>query len=296
MNAPGYRLVPLPNGVTGLYSERHHEMFHPAIGPAAEGDSLYVRQLQLPERIPAVRQPFVLWDVGLGAAGNPIAVLHALPHCPADLTIVSFDQTAEALRFALRHLHALPSLAPFAGPMHHLLDQGQASFAAGSLRVTWQLILGDFPALLHTPAAQRLPPPDAICWDPHSPKRNPDMWTLPLFADVFAILSPDRPCLLATYSRSTLVRTSLLLAGFFVGTGEAVGAKEETTLAANHRTLLSRPFDQNWLDRVRRSASAEPLRTPAYVQGPLHPDTLTQLLAHPQFAPTSPEPRPPTCR
>ena len=59
------------------------------------------------------------------------------------------------------------------------------------------------------------------------------MWTLPLFENLFRALDPARPCALTTYSRSTMIRATLLLAGFFVGTGQATGLKEETTMAAN---------------------------------------------------------------
>ena len=50
------------------------------------------------------------------------------------------------------------------------------------------------------------------------------MWSQPLFAELYRLLDPARPCALATYSRSTMLRVALLLAGFFVGTGDATDA------------------------------------------------------------------------
>ena len=108
--------------------------------------------------------------------------------------------------------------------------------------------------------------------------------TLPLFAALFRRLDPQRPCLLATYSRSTIPRVTLLLAGFFVGAGEAVAEKEETTVAANRRDLIERPLDARWLERARTSHSAEPLRTNEYRIAPLAPETWARLRQHPQFA------------
>ena len=96
------------------------------------------------------------------------------------------------------------------------------------------------------------------------PRRNPAMWTLPLFTNLFRLLEPQRPCALATYSRSTMFRVTLLLAGFFVGRGHATGAKEETTVAANTLELIDEPLDRGWLQRVHRSKSAEPLHDPVY--------------------------------
>ena len=65
------------------------------------------------------------------------------------------------------------------------------------------------------------------------------MWTLPHFENLFRALDPARPCALTTYSRSTLIRATLLLAGFHVGVGHATGLKEETTVAANVPALAA---------------------------------------------------------
>jgi hypothetical protein len=88
---------------------------------------------------------------------------------------------------------------------------------------------------------------------------------------------------LPTYTRSNLVRVSLLLAGFYVGAGHATGEKEETTIAANTLSLITEPLDQKWLARVRKSTSAEPLWEPIYRQSPLTEATWEKLRQHPQF-------------
>ena len=110
------------------------------------------------------------------------------------------------------------------------------------------------------------------------------MWTLPLFTSLFRLLDPRRPCALPTYSRSTILRVTLLLAGFFVGVGHATGEKEETTIAANDLSLLAEPLDLRWLDRARRSHSAEPMVTPVYHTAPLSAGSWEKLRTHPQFA------------
>jgi hypothetical protein len=126
--------------------------------------------------------------------------------------------------------------------------------------------------------------PHAILFDAYSPAKNPAMWTQPLFANLFHLLDPQRPCALPTYSRSTLLRVTLLLAGFFVGAGHGTGEKEETTIAANGLDLIDQPLDRGWLRRARHSTSAEPLWEPVYRQRPLALATWERLLAHPQFA------------
>ncbi len=127
------------------------------------------------------------------------------------------------------------------------------------------------------------PPPHAILFDPHSPKKNPAMWTAPLFAGLFRRLDPQRPCALATFTRSTMARTALLLGGFFVGVGHPSGLKEETTVAANRPDLLDEPLDCRWLERAKRSHSAEPMVEAVYRIAPLTAESWERLRQHPQF-------------
>lgn len=265
-------------------------MFHPAVGPEAEAETLYVRQLSLRERLVHASGPLVIWDVGLGAAGNALAAMHALSAHAGTLVVESFDRSLAALQFALSRLDELPALRLCEGPLRQLAVESQASWQIGSLQICWRVHLGDFPRLLEQPAATQWAKPHAIFWDPHSPARNPEMWTLSVFQALFQQLDPRRPCALATYSRSTLVRTALLLAGFHVGVGFGVGAKEETTVAANCPTLLASPLTRAWLRRVQRSGSAEPLRQAAYTQRPLDPATWSDLVGHAQFATQAPPP------
>ena len=279
----GYRLVQLASGAFSVRSLAHHETFHPVIGPEAEATALYVRQLRLLERWQRHHGPFVIWDVGLGAAANPITILRAARETPLEIVIKSFDQTFEPLGFALDHVAALPYLEGYETPLHNLVTKGEVSFANGASNVHWSALLGDFPSAIRRTEAARWPKPHAVLFDAYSPARNPEMWTQPLFARLYSLLDQRRPCALPTYSRSTMLRVSLLLAGFFVGAGHATGEKEETTIAANHRELIAEPLDKVWLNRARQSTSADPLWEPVYRQAPLSPETLIRLEQHPQF-------------
>ena len=275
-----YQLVRLAGGASTLFSASYGEKMHPGLGPQAEAELLYVRQLQLCERL---RQTGALtvWDVGLGGAANATAVLRATRAIPGRLRLVSFDNTAEPLAFALNNATALGYLAGYEDQVATLLRDRRVSFANGPLQVDWEFHLADFPVLVagNTP----LPCPDAILYDAFSPAKNPAMWTLPVFANLFRRLDPQQPCALTTYSRSTLLRATLLLAGFYVGVGHATGMKEETTIAANTPALIPAPLNTRWLERAERSDSAEPLSEPVYRRARLTPEPLARLRGHPQF-------------
>jgi len=281
-----YQLVPLAGSAKTLFSAHYGEKMHPGLGPQAEADLLYVQQLRIVERLQQTAGDFVIWDVGLGAAANAIAALNATRHVRGRLHLISFDNTAEPLEFARAHAGDLGYLAGYERQIDALLADRRVEFKNGESDVCWEFHLGDFPDLLHS--ALRTPhsalrSPHAIFFDAFSPAKNPAMWTLAVFQDLFQCLDSKRPCALTTYSRSTMLRATLLLAGFFVGAGEATGLKEETTVAANHRDLVPRLLDARWLARASRSDSAEPLPGPVYRRAKLLAETLEKLRQHPQF-------------
>lgn len=278
-----YQIVELAQGVCTVRALDQEETFHPVIGPEAEAEALYIGQLDLRRRFAQAAEPFVVWDIGLGAAANALALLRATANLPGRLTLLSFDRTLEPLRFGLAHAGKLRYPLGYENQLQTLSEQQIARFAQGRQRVEWQVMLGNFADLIGQPAAVEWPKPDAIFFDPYSPAKNPEMWTGSLFAKLYE-LAAGRPATLATYSRSTMLRASLLLAGFFVGAGGATGEKEETTIAATAPELLARPLDQAWLHRARRSRSAEPLREAIYRQLPLSPESWSALASHPQFS------------
>ena len=298
-----YQLVHLNNGICSVRSLADHETFHPVVGPVAEAEALYVNQLQLRERVRKSVGEFVIWDVGLGAAANIVTALRATREIPCDLRVVSFDHTPEPLAFALKHAAALGYFDGYETCLTTLLRERHVTFQDGAQSVNWEFHLGDFPAIISRSSrgneaqiskaevalepphvgCYKFQPPHAIFYDAFSPAKNPAMWTLPVFENLFRLLAPALPCALTTYSRSTMVRATLLLAGFFVGAGQATGLKEETTVAANTLDLITEPLDSRWLDRAARSDSAEPLREPVYLRSALSPETAERLRRHPQF-------------
>lgn len=294
-----YCLVYLRNGVCSIRSLAEAETFHPVIGPVMEAEALYVRQLHLPERVRETSGEFVIWDVGLGAAANALTAIRlirdGLKGKPAQLRLVSFDHTSDAAAFALEHGAELGYVAGYESALAELIRNHSVKFSDGLLQVEWTLEPGDFPVLLQgwsssfslsgagTPQRELPPAPHAVLFDPYSPKKNPAMWTVPLFADLFRQLDSQRPCALATYTRSTMARVTMLLGGFFAGVGHPSGLKEETTVAANRPDLLDEPLDRRWLKRAKSSHSAEPLGGPDYRQAPVSSETWERLRQHPQF-------------
>jgi tRNA U34 5-methylaminomethyl-2-thiouridine-forming methyltransferase MnmC len=302
----GYQLVRLNNGICSVRSLADDETFHPVIGPVAEAEALYVNQLKLRERLQNHSGEFVIWDVGLGAAANALTVLRATKNIACNIRLLSFDHTLKPLEFALKNADALGYFGGHENHLQEFLREHRVKFQDGNQSVNWEFHLGDFPTLIDSQLVGRassravkcklwtaredarpteilLPVPHAILFDAYSPAKNPAMWTLPLFTNLFQLLDGKRPCALPTYSRSTILRVTLLLAGFFVGVGHATGEKEETTIAANDLSLISEPLARRWLDRARRSHRAEPMTEAIYKIAPLSDESWKRLQAHLQF-------------
>jgi tRNA U34 5-methylaminomethyl-2-thiouridine-forming methyltransferase MnmC len=220
--------------------------------------------------------PFIIWDVGLGAAANAIAVIEALREVSGPVQLHSFERDLGALDFALHHSSELPYLIPHVGTIRTLLEHGEAN--TGS--VHWTLHEGNFRALLQSIP---LPSPHAILFDPYSPASNPELWSLEAFQALHRRLSPTVPCLLTNYTRSTAIRVALLLAGFYVGHGNAVAEKDQTTVASNTLSLLLHPLDTTWLQRAFRSTRSAPPRDGQASGYPISEKDWQTLISHSQF-------------
>jgi queuine tRNA-ribosyltransferase len=254
------------------------EVMHSVNEPAQEARSLYVEQSRLIERLQkADAAPLVIWDVGLGAAANAMATIHAVEAMPAKqlrrrLQLLSFENDLDSLRLALRHTQWFKHLR-HAAP-NQLLTDNQWLSASGSIE--WLLLSGDFNQRKHA-----APAPDIVFFDPFSYKMDSALWTLQAFREL-AQLCQHRAMELFTYTYSTRVRAALLAAGFFVAKGRATGPKSETTIALSPlatalphgRELLG----AEWLSRWQRSDAQAPVGA-----GATDETWRAAVMGHPQF-------------
>jgi tRNA U34 5-methylaminomethyl-2-thiouridine-forming methyltransferase MnmC len=255
-----FEIVTLRSGPRAVRELASGEIMHPAIGPWAEANRLYVEQGGLKDRLKrAAPEPLRVYDVGLGAGANAVAALGCAGQART-LELISFERTLEPLELALADPGAFPFLVPWREAVERLL----ASHAWEGPGARWRLRLGD--ALREIAAAPA--PADLVFFDPFSPRSNPELWTLAAFRSLRERLAAD--ALLITYSASTAVRATLLLAGFFVGAGVGVGSKRETTVASTRLEGLLNPLGARWLARWSRSPCRETLGN-------------TDLRSHPQF-------------
>jgi queuine tRNA-ribosyltransferase len=264
--------------VHGFSSIKHlpsGEVMHSVNHPDREAEQVYVEQSATIARAlttPGDR-PLVIWDVGLGAGHNAMALVRTLDRAPdhAPILLTSFERDLDAFRLAL------------ASPQHfsHLWHAGPHALARDRVyrraNLTWTLCEGDFLAEF-----TRHAPPDVIFYDPFSSKVDTTPWSFASFRQLFAHLVG--PTELLTFTSSTAVRSSLLAAGFHVARGVSTGPRAETTIALKpgpdgslaHHRLLGR----DWLDRRARS----PARFGVDVPADQHAEIERLITSHAQFA------------
>ena len=264
-----YEIHPGPGGFNSVRQISSGEVMHSVNRPEDEANRLYVEQSLLADRLTAADAPadeLVIWDVGLGAATNAMAVLRCFERCEAEkgdgrlrpLRLVSFECDLDPLRLAAGKAGYFPHVRH--GAPQAILEHGQWTHASGGMR--WELLHGDFLALFAT--AQ---PPDLIFYDPFSYKTDSALWTAETFARIWQACAP-KPAELYAYSAATAARVALLSAGFYVGEGAGTGPKATTTIAftraegARAHPGAPRLLGHDWLARWRRSSSKLPVSLP----------------------------------
>lgn len=247
---------------------------HPVVGPLVEAERLYLAPSRLKSRLNEPgSEPLVLLDVGLGAGSNAalaFQVSESLADSARPLLIESFDRSTAALELALD-----PENVSAFGLGGSVESAARGLLRAGSHvtpRTRWRFRQGDVLATLEElPDASA----DIVFWDPFSPRKNPELWSLAAFRALRRVCT--RGATLHTYSGSTAVRSALLLAGFCVGVGETIGPGKSSTIAALALEDLAQPLDLRWLERLGRSSSAFPSDAPADALERVRSSTLFQL-------------------
>lgn len=272
-SADRFEVVELRTGVKAIRHLGHGEVMHPGIGPDEEARRLYVDQVDLRGLLSTPGGPLRILDVGLGAAANASAAIHCARELwgptKRALAIDSLDSHVEPLALALADPAGFPYLEALLPIARALLDQG----AWADEGVRWTLHTGDArETLLRAGGGFEL-----VYFDPFSPDKNPELWSLAFLTAVRSACADDAR--LITYSAATPTRVTLLLAGFYVGTGVSTGLRAETTVAATRPELLANPLGARWMRRWERSSARAP-----------HGETFSPAIEasvrnHPQFAP-----------
>ncbi|MBF0544164.1 MAG: tRNA guanosine(34) transglycosylase Tgt [Candidatus Riflebacteria bacterium] len=262
-----YEIHTSSKGFSSIRQISSGEIMHSVISPSEEANKLYIEQSHLASRLLKSKTnsgDLVIWDVGLGAASNAMAVVNCFEKVISEkdekvfrpLKLVSFECDLDPLTLACKNAGNFPHLRHSAP--YQILENGR--WEHSSKLFSWELLKGDFLSLFLTARV-----PELIFYDPFSYKANSTLWSTETFSKIIAhCLSTDISAELYTYSSSTAVRVSLLCAGFYLAEGVGTGPKADTTIAfTKSNGAFSHPsspilLGNEWLSRWRRSEAQFP--------------------------------------
>jgi tRNA U34 5-methylaminomethyl-2-thiouridine-forming methyltransferase MnmC len=262
---------------------------HSTIGPASESELIFLAPSRIRERLAEPSSsPLVLWDVGMGIAGNSAPVWDFIHGAQVrrPVEIHSFEKHPEGLAQALEETSSFPFLDRHERDLLTLLASGRCQTVQNDIEHRWVLHSGDFESLLQG-SSMTCPAADLIFWDFYSPKICPELWSL----ELFQIVREKAPrSLLWTYSAATPVRAALLLAGFQVGLpfvgDRATPIKAESTVAAADPIdtgAIPRLLDQSWLEKLSRSTQFRPYGNSHWSLAATYDEIAAEIATRPQF-------------
>ncbi len=230
------------DGSYTLYSKEYDECYH-SVKDGALREALKKHVEPAFELTP--KSHLRILDICFGLGFNTLATLHYFSKQKKVKSLEIFSPELDA-----RLLETLPSfpypdpLQPFVPVVQELVERGR--YETSDMKI--ELEVGDAREYIKS-----LHDIDIVYQDAFSPKKNPALWTVEYFRDIYAITSED--VVLTTYSIATPVRLALAEAGFLVYERRVADIKRMTIASKKRLPLLAIDMEA----KARRSTS-KPLR------------------------------------
>lgn len=199
------------DGSFTFFSEEFNEHFHSHNGAKQEAVQKFALVTGLSTKVQD--NSVKLLDVCYGLGYNTAAALETLwsQNNTCNVTVYGLELDASVPRAAI----APPMIESWTPEVQTVLTAIAHHHHCTTPQLNAQLLIGDARQTIQS-LIQKGFQADAIFFDPFSPRRCPQLWTVEFFTLVTRCLSPSG--ILATYSRSASVRAAMLEAGLSIGT------------------------------------------------------------------------------
>ncbi len=202
---------PTEDGSFTFFSETFNEAFHSRLGAKQEALLKFAQATNLATR--AKQASISLLDVCYGLGYNTAAALEVIwtvnPSCHVTLYALELDISVPQAAIAP------PLINIWSSPVQEILTAIAQQHHCATTTLNATLLIGDARQTIQQ-LCQLGFQADAIFFDPFSPRRCPQLWTVEFFTLVAQCLAPSGK--LATYSRSASVRSAMIEAGLQIGT------------------------------------------------------------------------------
>lgn len=208
---PDWTPQPTEDGSFTFFSNEFGEAFHSQQGAKQEA---FLKFAQATDLVEKAKQPQIcLLDVCYGLGYNTAAALETIWSVNPACVVMSYGLELDA-SVPLAAV-APPLIDSWSEPVQGILRTLAAQHQCSTSQLQAKLLIGDARQTiqhLNHAGVQA----DAILFDPFSPRRCPQLWTVEFFQQVARCLAPTGK--LATYSRSASVRAAMQAAGLQIGT------------------------------------------------------------------------------
>lgn len=202
---------PTDDGSFTFFSEEFGETFHSRQGAKQEAFQKFAQATDLVDK--AKQSQLCLLDICYGLGYNTAAALETIwainPECVVTVYGLELDETIPKAAITP------PLIDTWSTPVQTILTALAINHQCSSSQLNARLLIGDARQTiqqLHLIGFEA----DAIFFDPFSPRRCPQLWTVDFLQQVARCLAKTGK--LATYSRSASVRAALQTAGLHIGT------------------------------------------------------------------------------
>lgn len=243
------KVIKTGDGSVTFYSDVYEEAYHSRNGALKESYEKYCRPCRIEEL--AREESMVILDVGFGLGYNALAALYcarqANRHC--DIKIISLEKDLinagilKNLKIPAKYRDLYRRVLDAAKRGRYFRDKTDIEIIRGDAREQIIIIDESF---------------DAVFLDPFSVRKNPQLWTVDFFKELYKRMKER--AILSTYSASTPVRSGLVEAGFYIGEGPGDEMKRGGTVASKSADLVCP--DEGMLEKIRNSPERMPYYDP----------------------------------
>ncbi|AFZ47620.1 protein of unknown function DUF752 [Cyanobacterium stanieri PCC 7202] len=242
------------DGSKTFYSPTFKETFHSKYGAKQESEITYIKGCNINAKL-AEKKHLKIIDLCYGLGYNTASLLETYTknthNCSLEIVALELDISVpqQAINNNL--------LSLWSEDIKEYLRILSSRQKIDQNNLTIELLIGDAREKIKL-LLERQFKADAIFFDPFSPPKCPQLWTVDFFELVVQCLADDG--ILATYSCSAAVRNAMQLVGFKIGRNFTVGKRTPGTLATKGNICLQ-PLSLMELEHLQTRA-AIPYRDP----------------------------------
>ncbi len=240
-----FKIIKTEDGSDTIFDSEYNEAMHTLSGAYEESLHKHIYPSKI---LSAAKKEVNILDVGLGLGYNILALLNEFSKSAGDIFVRIYS--LEKTRLYYDKMNEL-KFNDHRDMIYNTIKKAFCSGSYSSDRYSISVIMGDarntvkkLPSLLF----------DAVFHDPYSPSKNPELWTVQFFKEIYS--SMDKEGILTTYSSAPQVRGALIEAGFIIGKGPSFGRKREGTTAS--KTDMIEPLDKDEINELMQNIKSTP--------------------------------------